>query len=215
MRDSRRYRRLECKLIAILTVVSGVPIVSAQDAPKNAKESPDKAPAEDRRGQELKRLQMYAGSWSVTERHFDAQGEVVATVKGTENVTWLLSGTALRRAYSTDAATSTYHALGTITWNDVEKKYHGVWFDDVSTGGPTISKGDWNEETRTMTMRNERSGPAEKPLVYNVIEKFLDDENRVATTYRVDGSTITKLLEVQYKRIECPSTNSLRGIFDG
>ena len=42
-------------------------------------------------------LELFIGPWHVSEEHFNARGEVVATVKGTEEITWILDRHAIRR----------------------------------------------------------------------------------------------------------------------
>jgi len=160
---------------------------------------------------EVARLDMFIGAWNVTETHFNPQGDKVASVKGTEEMVWILDHRVIRRTYITSTETSVFRATGTLTWNAVEKVYHGVWFDNVSTSGPMVAKGTWDEDTRTMLFTLESSGPGGATVRHKVVEQLVDSDNRVATTYLLQGSALVKRLEVQYKRaIPCPATNSLR-----
>ena len=155
---------------------------------------------------ELARLDIFVGPWSVTESHFNPRGEVIATVKGTEEITWILDHRAIRRAYSTSTGTTVFKANGTLTWNDVEKKYHGAWFDNVSTAGPTTAMGSWDDETKTMLFHVESSGRDGSTVRYRVVERFTDPQTRVATTYLLEGSNLVKRMEVEYKRATpCPA----------
>ena len=155
---------------------------------------------------ELLRLGIFIGPWSVTENHFNPRGEMIATAKGTEEITWILDHRAIRRAYSTAADATIFKANGTLTWNDAEKKYHGIWFDNVSTAGPTTVRGTWDDETRTMLFFVESSGREGVTVRYRVVERFTDPQTRVATTYLIDGSNLVKRMEVEYKRATpCPA----------
>jgi hypothetical protein len=155
---------------------------------------------------ELARLDIFVGPWSVTEIHFNPRGEVIATVKGTEEITWILDHRAIRRAYSTSTGTTVFKANGTLTWNDAERKYHGVWFDNVSTAGPTTAMGSWDDETKTMLFHVESSGRDGSTVRYRVVERFADPQTRVATTYLLEGSNLVKRMEVEYKRATpCPA----------
>jgi hypothetical protein len=154
---------------------------------------------------QVERLEWWYGTWRVTETHFDARGKAVATVKGVERIEWLLGRTAIRREYSTETDTAVFRAFGILTWNDVEKKYDGVWFDNASTSGPTTVKGDWNENERTMTFTVRSLGPDGAPLRHRVVERLEGEQKRIATTYLIDGKNRIKRMEVEYKRAQsCP-----------
>jgi len=155
---------------------------------------------------ELARLDIFIGPWSVTESHFNPRGELIATVKGTEDITWILDHRAIRRVYSTATDSSIFKANGTLTWNDADKKYHGVWFDNISTAGPTSVTGSWDDQTKTLLLHVESSAGDSSPVRYRVVERFTDPQTRVATTYLVDGSNLVKRMEVEYKRATpCPA----------
>ncbi|MFQ5462883.1 MAG: DUF1579 family protein, partial [Phycisphaerae bacterium] len=163
---------------------------------------------------ELSILEFYLGPWSVTERHYDRAGKVVATVKGTEEVTWILDKHAIRRAYNTANDDFIFRAIGTISYGQVDGQYHGVWFDNVGTSGPMTSAGTWNNETMTMTFTTSRIGPGGDAVVHRVVEHFVTSTLRQTTTYLVEGDQVIKLLEVQYKRAHpCPAR--IQRIFDG
>ncbi len=161
---------------------------------------------------ELAALELFIGPWSVTESHFDPAGKTIATVKGTEEIAWILDHHAIRRVYAT-TGDKVFKAQGLLTWNGVEKKYHGVWFDNASTYGPSTCKGTWNGETRTMVFELESAGPG-GTIRHRVVEKFVDAEKREAATYLVDGSKLIKRLEVEYRRTQ-PCPDRLRGLFTG
>ena len=163
---------------------------------------------------ETARLQMYVGPWRVTETHFNTRGEPVATVKGKEQVTWILEHRAIRRTYQTKTEITAFEAIGTFTYSEADKSYRGVWFDNVSTTGPTTVEGEWDEGNRTFIYSVESTAKDGSKVDYKVIEEFPDEERRIATTYLLRGSEVIKRLEVQYKRyVPCPTT--LNRIFGG
>lgn len=191
-------------------------IVMLSALPAIARDEPDTARSKGSPGEgekavefaspELARLDIFIGPWSVTESHFNPRGELIATVKGTEEITWILDRRAIRRAYSTATDSTIFKAQGTLTWNSTEKKYQGVWFDNVSTAGPTTVTGSWDDQTRTMLFQVESSAGAGSTVRYRVVERFADPQTRVATTYLIDGSNLVKRMEVEYKRaVPCPA----------
>lgn len=191
-----------------LVMVSTVSVI-AQDEPDSARSKGSPAEGEkavEFASPELARLDIFIGPWSVTESHFNPRGELIATVKGTEEITWILDHRAIRRAYSTATGSTIFKAQGTLTWNSEGKKYHGVWFDNVSTAGPTTVTGSWDDQTRTMLFHLESAGRDGAIVRYRVVERFTDPQIRVATTYLVDGSNLVKRMEVEYKRATpCPA----------
>lgn len=161
---------------------------------------------------EYQPLELYIGAWTVRENHFDVQGKVIATVKGTEENRWILDKHAVQRTYTTSSDTKVYRAVGTFTWMATTKKYHGVWFDNASIAGPNTVEGDWTADTKTFvyTMTAVKNTSNVK---YKIVEKFVDEKNRIATTYEVHGSIVTKRLEVHYTR-STPCPDKLRYIYD-
>lgn len=199
--------------VLLLLSLSGV-CFGAQPAATPPKVSPPTEANVEFAGPELERLDLFVGAWSVVESHFDPRGEVVATTKGTEEIVWVLDHRAIRRTYTTSGGTSTFRALGLLTWNAMEKKYQGTWYDNVSTLGPTGVKGEWVQDTKTLTLEIESLGSDGKPVRHRVVEKFEGLEKRTATTYRVDGTNLIKRLEVVYQRTTpCPAR--LRTIIGG
>lgn len=157
-------------------------------------------------GPELARLEMLVGRWRVTEIHFDAKGEKLATVKGIETTEWILDRHAVRREYNTGPDAAMYRAVGILTWNAAASVYEGIWFDNRSTTGPTRTQGEWRDRDSTMTFTVESLAADGSPVRYEVVEQFVEDKQRIATTYLLDGTRPVKLLEVKYERAPaCPS----------
>lgn len=177
---------------------------SLPDSLAKLKEPADKNPAF--AVPELAVLDRFSGPWEVKESHFNKRGEVVATARGTEEGTWVLDRRTLRRTYTTGEEGSLYRAVGLISWDAGAKKYRGMWFDNTSANGPTTLAGSWDEAARAMTYSLYASDAEAKPVEFKVIDKFVEDERRVATTYRVTGGAIEKVIEVEYVRARpCPS----------
>ena len=163
---------------------------------------------------ELEKLELLYGLWKVTVHHYDAQGERVATVEGKENVTWILGDRAIQREYQTGQGPNVYRALGTLTWNTADKTYHGVWFDTVSTTGPTDVTGYWDEDAQAFVFHAESRAKDGARVKYKIEDRLIDSEKRIATTYLLESDRRTKLLETHYKRTTpCPGKlRSMEGI---
>jgi len=150
-------------------------------------------------------LDRFVGPWTLTERHFDAAGGVIATVKGTEEIVWILDKHAIRRTYVSTSDTRRFRAIGLLSWNAASGDFQGTWFDNTANNGPMIVHGQWDPKKNTMVYRYSvpvRKGTARE---FNVVERFVDGSTRVATTFEVTGGTVQKRTEVEYKRAApCP-----------
>jgi len=214
--STRRYAGL---VSLILPTALGVAIEAvAQEPGKRSAEpakvirpsdSPDSSGSEPEADRfispQIARLEMLVGTWKLTEKHFNSDGEVIAAAEGTEHIIWILDRHAIRRVYQSGTDTRMYEAIGTLTWNDVAGKYHGVWFDNISTAGPVTVEGDWNDESLVVEFTTESQGRDGSTVRHKVAERFVDEKNRVATTHLIDGSDLIKRLEVEYVRtVPCP-----------
>ncbi|MDO8632447.1 MAG: DUF1579 family protein, partial [Phycisphaerales bacterium] len=190
-------------LVALETVAlhGGAPDGSSKD-----KDGPNKSGFA---SPEIAVLDRFIGPWNVIENHFNARGEVVATVKGTEEIVWVLDKHAIRRTYATGGEPSVFRAIGMLTWNPTRRHYEGAWFDNTSAAGPTQVSGAWDDASLTMTLTLTSSTSDTDKQEFKVVERFTDDEHRISTTYKLRGSEIEKVLEVQYVRtIPCPAATS-------
>lgn len=189
---------------------SGAP--EAKEAKPETREKPARGPLTP----ELAVLELFAGPWEVRESHLNSRGEVVATAKGIEEGAWVLDRKVLQRTYITGEEGALFRAIGLVSWNTEQKRYEGSWFDNVRSGGPTTFTGTWEAATRTMTFTLMSGGSDGKAQQHKVVDKFLDDENRMVTTFKVDGGLVEKVLEVRYTRAEpCPPNVGIVPEFSG
>lgn len=153
-------------------------------------------------------LYPWLGAWTAVETHFDVSGHVIAEVKGTEETRWILNEHGIRRVYRSGGTAEAFEAQGTFTWNQIDKMFHGFWLDNRSANGPSTIRATWTPQTRTMVHELEHAQPDGRQ-VFRVVERFIDDDHRSATTYRVDGKKLVKVLEVHYTRsAPCPERQS-------
>ena len=154
---------------------------------------------------ELARFDMLIGPWKVTETHFNPSGEQIATVKGTEKISWILDHHAVRRSYETQTESTAFEAVGILTYNQAQREYQGAWFDNASTSGPVTVRGVWKEDPRSFVFTLEAVTRGGAIVRYRVVEELPDEERRIATTYLLKGGELIKRLEVRYQRYsKCP-----------
>ena len=206
--------RTQVGALAVLAAV-GFSVALARSAQAGRAEPKDKGPATvEFACPELATLELLIGPWRVTQTHYNARGEQTVTLKGNEEIAWILDHRAIRRTYTTRTDTTAYEAIGTLTYNQAEKTYHGVWFYSYSLNGPSTVRGEWDPEGRMFIFTMESLDAEGREVRYKTIEEFPDEETRVATTYELKGDEVIKKVEVRYKRyIPCPP--GVRAIFDG
>ena len=159
-------------------------------------------------------LSIYVGPWNVTQKFFDEKGTETGTFKGTEEIVWVLDHHAILRTYTTTIGDTIFRANGTITWSTADKKYKGVWFDNQSTAGPSTVIGEWNANDKAMIWTIDSTTNDGQKRQHRIVEKFVDEERRESTTYRIAGSQVIKELEATYKRtVPCPG--KIRTIIGG
>ena len=196
-------------LIALMFAWAGGIAVTAAD--RGGQSTPQKTEPEDDStpfkyvNPEIARLEPFVGPWEVIETHFDAGGEVVGKVKGKEEIAWILDRRAIQRTYTSGTDPNVYRATGMLTFNNVERKYHGVWFDNASTAGPRTTKGEWVDENRAFEFTLESVARDGSKVQYRVVERFIHEEKRVATTYVTKGDESVRRMVVTYTRpVPCP-----------
>lgn len=162
-----------------------------------------------------KRLVLLVGAWRFKEQHFDVAGNVIAEVRGTEEVSWRLDKRAARRVYTRPTDGSVYRAECLLAYNAAQDRYEGVWMDNITVSGPRSFTGSWDEQTKTITYvltAMDQDGATQQ---YRIVERFLDDERRSTTTYRLRKQEVIKLLEVTYRRaVPCPESSQIQLILD-
>ncbi len=158
-------------------------------------------------------LDQLSGVWNVTEHHYNAIGQVIATVEGTEEIVWVLDGYAIERTYTTKSGDELYKAVGTFVWNETAKAFEGVWFDNRTGGGATISKGVWNEDKRMIHYKLEPVSDSRNAVRYEVLDRVLSKDAHEATTYTISGTNRLKRLVVNYQRAESCGLNSVMSLF--
>ena len=163
----------------------------------------------------LGRLELLVGPWRVQETHVNPRGEAVATVDGTEEINWVLDKHAIQRVYQSASDAMRYQAIGLLTYDVGEKRYRGVWFDNLAVNGPAEVTGLWSPETKTFVFELTTTDADGAKKRYRRIEEWGDENHRLATTFLLSGSEVTKLLEVKYERtIPCPDKVRAMPFFD-
>jgi hypothetical protein len=129
------------------------PISRAQELPKP--------------GPEHEMLKQMEGTWDATIKMMGQES------KGTMKYKMGLGGLWLMSHFEGDFGGMKFEGQGMDTYNPAKKKYIGIWADSFETE-PMISEGDFNKETKTLTMNGVGPGPDGKPAKYKSTVKMID-----------------------------------------
>ncbi len=175
-------------LLTIVAVCLAGPTLSAQDYPMKPTAEHDVLKAD-------------IGVWDFEmSMWFEPDGEPLQT-KGEETVTMF--------GHFWAEANVEYDFMGQkirghqmLGYDAGKKKYIGSWRD---SGSPYLatSEGDYDAESKTMTMQMKGAGPDGKPMNYKTIAKRIDEKTRTYTMFAelpTEPGKFYKNLEIKYTK---------------
>jgi hypothetical protein len=145
-------------------------------------------------GPEHEMLKQMEGNWDATIKMMGQESKGKMTYKMGLGGLWLMSH------FEGDFGGMKFEGRGMDTYNPAKKKYIGIWADSMETA-PLISEGDFDKETKTLTMIGEGPGPDGKPAKYKSTVKMIDADTMEFT---MAGPTPEGkegvMLSISYKR---------------
>jgi hypothetical protein len=145
-------------------------------------------------------LKRDVGTWDATMQIWPTPDAAPMTAKATEKNELLEGGMWLVSRFESDFEGMSFAGRGAFGYDPLEKKYVGGWIDSMSPY-LTISKGDYDPATKTMTMIAEARDMTGKPVIQKQVSRFVDDDTRTFEIQQQgDDGTFWKMLDIQYKR---------------
>jgi len=120
-------------------------------------------------GPEHEQLKQMEGTWDATVKMMGQES------KGTMKYKMGIGGLWLTSHFEGDFGGMKFEGRGLDTFDTNKKKYLGVWADSMSTS-PMIMEGDYDKESKTLTMSGKGPGPDGKPVKYKSVVKMIDDD---------------------------------------
>ena len=162
----------------------------------SAQESPVPKPTP-----EHQRLAHNVGTWDATIKSWmqGPQSEPVVS-KGVEIHKLMPGGLWALSEFHGKFGDMDFHGQGQTGYDPAKKKYIGTWVDSMA---PTIMmmEGDFDPQTKTLTMYAKGTGPDGKPYDAKMVEVYKDKENRVFTMSMKSDETkgeFVKMMEISY-----------------
>jgi hypothetical protein len=148
-----------------------------------------------------KLLQKDVGTWDAVVKVWPMEGAEPVESKGVEKNELLKGGMWIVSRFEGAAGGMPFTGVGTFGYDPIEKKYVGTWVDTM-TPHLMVSKGDYDENTKTMTMTGEGRHP-DSGEVYESkqISRYVDDDTRVFE-FHIPGKDGKhwKMMEITYQR---------------
>jgi hypothetical protein len=141
------------------------------------------------------------GTWETTITIWPEPDAEPIVSHGRETSELLPGGLWLVTQFEGEMAGMPCTGAGAWGYDPVEKKYVGAWVDSM-TPYLTTMKGDYDPQTKTMTLMTDGRDPATgKKVQYKVTTQYLDDGTKLAQMYATgaDGQA-WKMSEVRYRR---------------
>jgi hypothetical protein len=146
-------------------------------------------------------LKKDVGTWDATVKIWTSEDAKPIESKGTEKNELLKGGMWLVSRFEGEAGGMPFSGVGISGYDPVEKKYVGTWVDTM-TPHIMLTKGDYDEETKTFTGTAEgRDAMTREKYTAKLVSRYLDDDRRVFELHMPgkDGKHF-KVMEISYQR---------------
>lgn len=146
-------------------------------------------------------LKKEVGTWDATMQFWPTPDAPPITIKAKETVQLLGEAMWVVSHFESGYGGMAFAGSGTLGYDPMEKKYIGTWIDS-SSPYLTISKGDYDPASKTITMLAEtRDAFTNKPIVQKQITHYVGDGTRLyELQQKGDDGKFRKLLEIKFTR---------------
>jgi hypothetical protein len=153
-------------------------------------------------GEAHKKLNNMVGSWETSTSMWMAPGQPSEVTKGTAEMKWVLDGRFVLQEYHGEMMGRPMSGMGLTGYDNLNKKYVGVWMDNMGTAMSTMSGNfDRSEKVLTLygTMDEPTTGEYGKYVKY--VTRVLDKDKFVFEIHDLSlAEPNTKVVEVTYVR---------------
>jgi Protein of unknown function (DUF1579) len=146
------------------------------------------------------RLGPMVGTWSAKTTFLMAPGEAAHVSEGTSEHRLILGGRYLEQAYSGTSMGMPFEGRGITGYDNVRKRYFGIWLDSFGTGIIT-SIGTGRPTADKMTAAAEGYEPSGKKVVFDTVVRIQDHDHHTYEmwTKAPNGKRFRNML-VEYER---------------
>ncbi len=152
-------------------------------------------------GPNHERLKKMAGEWNLTVKWTMDPSQPMQETKSTSTVTTLMDGRYCQEQSAGEMMGKPFQGMGLTGYDNVLKKYVGVWIDNMGTGIMS-SQGTPDASGNVINWTGESSDPATGKMSRSRgVTRWLDDNHHVFEMYMKgpDGKEF-KTMEITYER---------------
>lgn len=147
-------------------------------------------------GPEHKLLAEAAGTWDCTIKMEGVEGES----KGSSVSKMELGGFWLVTDFSGDLGGMKYSGKGLDGYDAAKKKFIGIWADSMS-GSPMVMEGDYDKDTKTLTMIGEGPDMTGATVKWKGVTKHADKDHQTFTMSTIGADKKENLMmTIEYVR---------------
>lgn len=152
-------------------------------------------------GPNHERFKKLAGDWNLTVKWTMDPSQPMQETKSTSTITTLLDGRYCQEQTTGEMMGKPFQGMGLTGYDNVLKKYVGVWIDNMGTGIMS-TQGTPDASGNVINWTGESSDPATgKMMKSREVTRYLDDDHHVFEMYTKgpDGKEY-KAMEITYER---------------
>ena len=154
-------------------------------------------------GEPHRLLQRFVGTWDIVGRMWmEGPAGPVSESRGVVETRWLMPGRWVMDDVKTEMMGMPFQGFGISGYDNVKKKYVGVWVDGMSTALLTM-EGNFDREGKTLALFGTANDPAtgEHDKLMGYLTHLVDDDHHVFEirdySLRPEG---VKTMELEYTR---------------
>jgi Protein of unknown function (DUF1579) len=150
---------------------------------------------------EHERMARNVGAWDATIKSWMQGPDSEPMVsKGVETIKLMPGGLWSLSEFHGKFGDADFHGAGQTGYDPAKKKYIGTWVDSMETS-IMMMEGDFDPQTKTLTMYSKGTGPNGTPYDAKTVEVHKDGEHRVFTMFMKSDETkgeYVKVMEISY-----------------
>lgn len=149
-------------------------------------------------GDPHKDLEFYAGHWKFVN-HVTMEGQDMTT-EGTAHAEMMLGGRYLHQVTDGEMMGMPFQGVGVTGYDNVEKRYFNVWFDNMGTG-LMVSDGQ-KKADGSIVFNGSMTDPMRGEVKHRMIQRKTGPDSFVFEMYMVQPEGDERVMEITYTRVK-------------
>jgi len=153
-------------------------------------------------GPEHKVLEASVGRWKTVSKSYEGPGDPKVS-EGTADYEPILGGRFILSRYHGSMMGMPFEGFSIMGYDRTTKTYEGYWTDTMSTAIFPMSKGTWDDASKTLTFNVDWPNPVAAGTVpYKLVTKYNGNDAMVFTMSTSNEGKAVPMMEVSYSRVK-------------